>query len=122
METGYEDTQGAERAPRGSRLRRAAVTVAALALPLAALAWIAGVRLVERERERVDSRLTAGLRAAGSELAFATSVADTEARRLAGTLDVQRAVIEGDRAAVRRLARSSPGSSCTPVAGASRTR
>ena len=56
----------AERSPgRRSRLRQAVVIAAVLAVPLAALGWVAATQLEERERERVDSRLAAGTTGSG---------------------------------------------------------
>ncbi len=80
-------------------------------LPCPSPRWAGSSRRSSKtqKRERVDSRLAAGLRAAGAELAIEMSVADAEARRLARTPAVQRAVVRADRAAARRTARTWPG-------------
>jgi diguanylate cyclase (GGDEF)-like protein len=90
-------------------LRRAAVIVGVLAIPLVVLGSIAAAQLAERERARADARLQAGLRTAGSELEVVVSVADADARRLAGSAAVQRALFEAKADAAARLSRSNPG-------------
>jgi diguanylate cyclase (GGDEF)-like protein len=85
------------------------VTVLILALPVGILAWLVAANLADRERERADTRLATALRTAEAGLAFTIAAADGEARRLARTPAVQKAVITRDRAAVLRLSRTSPG-------------
>jgi diguanylate cyclase (GGDEF)-like protein len=96
----------AKEAPRAARGQLGLMlATAALAILLAIVAAWAGGRLRERsETDASDARLASSLRAATGEMRTELRDASAEARVLAATPAVDRALQRGDRAALARLA------------------
>jgi diguanylate cyclase (GGDEF)-like protein len=67
--------------------------------------WVAGKIAESQERDRVDTRLAAGLHAGRGEFAETLDDAEARARRVATSQDVQRALAEGDARAAGRIAK-----------------
>src|SRR6185503_5049120 len=77
-------------------------------LPLAAAFWGFSTVAARSETRRVDARLQAGLRAALATYQDELIAADAAAARLARSTAFQRALVNGDRAALKRLLASRP--------------
>ena len=81
----------------------------ALAVPVAAAAWVTADELTERERRRADARLIGVLERARHELQAELAASGADASSLARAAEVRVAVIRGDSDALARLARAFPG-------------
>src|SRR4051795_1779442 len=77
-------------------------------LPLAAAFWGFSTVAARSETRRVDARLQAGLRAAVATYQDELVAADTDAAELARSAAFQRALVAGDRAAIKRLLSGHP--------------
>ncbi|MGH2996702.1 MAG: diguanylate cyclase, partial [Gaiellaceae bacterium] len=93
----------APRAARG-RLALAAWPLALAGALVVLTVWVAGEVAARHERENVDTRLSAALRAASGVLGERLDSAQAQAQRLGSSRDVQRALARHDRAAATRLA------------------
>src|SRR5580765_48900 len=87
------------------RARTALLLVLAVAVPVLAIAWIAGVGFGRTETSKADLRLQNEARSSAD--VFVRSVGDAERRAasLAGSRELQQAIATRDRAAVERLVR-----------------
>ena len=91
-----------------ARLRLAGVTLIVAAVPVTLAAWLVASALGGHERDRADARLTAALRVARNDVAVRLREAERDARRLAATPAVQRAILRRDRRAAQAALRHVP--------------
>ncbi len=91
------------------RLRSAALVVAALAVPLAALAWFTDGLLEQRDLARVDTTLSATVEAGRAGLRALAADAGATASRVAESPHVQNAMADRDRARLARLVAPTAG-------------
>src|SRR2546423_9869692 len=101
----------ADRFPGASGRWAAAVVALLIGGALAALliaAWVAALTVGHGELDRVDSRLASKARSATAAFATRVAAADSSAGSLAAKPNLQRAVLRGNPAAVRRLLAGMP--------------
>jgi hypothetical protein len=94
-------------APRAARGKLALALWALLLVAVVVLVatWVAGRIAESQERDTVDTRLTASLRVGREEFADALAEAELQARRLAASEQVQRALATENVEAAERIAR-----------------
>lgn len=86
-------------------MRTAALVVVAVAVPLLAVAWIAGIGFGRTETDKADRRLETEGNAAASVFFATVRDADRRAGLLARSHELQQALATRDRAAVEKLVR-----------------
>ncbi len=94
-----------------SRGRSGAAVVALLIgalLALLAAAWAAALTVGSGELDRADARLATEVRSAAANFSGLVAAADAHAGALAGSPELQRALLERDRRALRRLLQGQP--------------
>ena len=106
-------TTGDRRNPNTGLSRRSALQLLAGLLVVAGIPVIATVRILDanalrNQKAHADAALTAELQAAGDELRGISDDASTRAADFAGTFQLQRAMLTGNRAEIARLARRQP--------------
>ena len=115
-------TTGDRRNPNTGFSRRSALQLLAGLLIVAGLPVIATVRILDanalrNQKAHADAVLSVELQAAGDELRGISDGASMRAAEFAGTFELQRAMLTGNRAAIARLSRKQPGTLVVYVGG-----
>jgi diguanylate cyclase (GGDEF)-like protein len=87
------------------RARTAVLLVLAVAIPVLAVAWIAGVGFGRTETNRADARLQSEAQSASDVFVRTVRQAQSRATDLASSAELQQALATRDRAAVEKLVR-----------------
>src|SRR4051794_34142644 len=103
-------TTGDRRNPNTGLSRRSALQLLAGLLVVAGIPVVATVRILDanalrNQKAHADAALSVELQAAGDELRGISDDASTRAADFAGTFELQRAMLTGNRAEIARLAR-----------------
>jgi diguanylate cyclase (GGDEF)-like protein len=109
-----DPTTGDRRNPNSGLSRRSALQLLAGLLVVAGIPVIATVRILDanalrNQKAHADAALSVELQAAGDELRGISDDASTRAADFAGTFQLQRAMLTGNRAEIARLARRQHG-------------
>ncbi len=117
-----ERTSASPRKPQSGLSRRSALQLLAGLLVVAGIPVVATVRILDanalrNQKAHVDAALSVELQAAGDELRGISDDASTRAADFAGTFELQRAMLTGNRAEIARLARRQHGTIVVYVGG-----
>jgi diguanylate cyclase (GGDEF)-like protein len=110
------------RKPESGLSRRSALQLLAGLLVVAGIPVVATVRILDanalrNQKAHADAALSVELQAAGDELRGVSDDASTRAADFAGTFELQRAMLTGNRAEIARLTRRQTGTLVVYVGG-----